>query len=194
MLGCHFLLLFWSSVLRGLLPLIALVFRRPGVLWLGLVIIFGLVGRGEVERSDELAQAVADGGAHAFGIAVLGNDDFGVDADPDVAGLADAHGGGQEAEGLEVSFHRPVPLVPVKTLPGETREQTLGGRIAKLRHYAASSDPKSGAFALFRAGRIAEEELKDLKLAAELYDAASAVVPAGRIHEAAKEGAARVRK
>jgi hypothetical protein len=94
---------------------------------------------------------------------------------------------------LERALLNPVPLGPAPTVAGETREQFARLRVAKLRAYAASSDPKSGAFALFRAGRIAEEELKDGKIAAELYDAAAARIPAGRIQEAALEGAARVR-
>ncbi len=92
---------------------------------------------------------------------------------------------------LETAVLKPIPFV-VRPLPEATAEQTAAthrARIAELREYARSADPKTGAWALYRAARIAEEQVGDGALAAELYAEAMRRVPSGAIHDAARERA-----
>jgi hypothetical protein len=88
----------------------------------------------------------------------------------------------------------PIPLIPTRLLQGEGAEAACRKEIDRLRAGAAEAgDSKVAAWALFRAGRVAEENLKEAPLAIDLYDQAARVAPGGPIHDEAVERAAKLK-
>ncbi|HVY60382.1 MAG TPA: zf-HC2 domain-containing protein [Planctomycetota bacterium] len=87
---------------------------------------------------------------------------------------------------LERAAVTPISFIPKKPLPNETAESTARKELDKLVARGEAAGGKIAAWACFRAGRIAEEQLSDPTLAVELYGRAAAKAGAGPILEAAK--------
>jgi hypothetical protein len=89
---------------------------------------------------------------------------------------------------LEQAVARPVSVFPSRPLEGETLPEAWRRAVARQREMAAAAgDARVAAYALLRAGHLAEESLKDRALALSLYREAAAALPGGGpIAEAAR--------